>query len=75
MSSSSESKEKMKADALIMKNQINPSQFHLIKHLVLPYIPAALLPYIDIDEEKWSSELRYLTIVFINLGIDLRSAN
>lgn len=32
------------------------------------------MPYIDIDEEKWSSELRYLTVIFVNLGVDLRDA-
>ena len=64
----------MKADALLMKNQISPTHFEVIKHHILPYIPAALLPYIEIDEEKWSSELRYLTIVFVNLGIDLSDA-
>ena len=40
----------------------------------MAYIPAALVPYIDIDEERWSSELRRLTIMFVNLGIDLGDA-
>lgn len=62
----------MKAEALLMRNHINPTQE--VKTRILPYIPAALLPYIDIDEEKWSSELRYLTVVFVNLGIDLKDA-
>ena len=38
------------------------------------YIPAALAPFIEIDEERWSSELRMLTIMFVNLGIDLSDA-
>jgi len=33
-----------------------------------------LVPYIEIDEERWSSELRRLTIMFVNLGIDLSDA-
>ena len=32
------------------------------------------MPYIEIDEEKWSSELRRLTIMFVSLGIDLSDA-
>ena len=39
------------------------------------FIPAALIPYIEIDCEKWSSELRRISILFINLGIDLSDAN
>jgi adenylate cyclase 10 len=68
-------KVKMKADALLIKNQVSLFQFNEIKQQVLMYIPAALVPYIEIDCEKWSSELRRITILFINLGIDLRDAN
>ena len=38
------------------------------------YIPKALIPYIEIDCEKWSSELRRISTLFINLGIDLSDA-
>ena len=41
---------------------------------MLLYIPAALLPFIEIGQEKWSAELRHLTIMFVNLGIDLLDA-
>ena len=64
----------MKADAVLIKNLINASEIESIRPKILSYIPAALLPYIEIDEEKWSSELRYLTIMFLNLGIDLKDA-
>jgi hypothetical protein len=40
----------------------------------MSFIPAALLPYIEIDQEVWSAELRKLTIMFVNLGIDLSDA-
>ena len=39
------------------------------------YIPAALVPYIEIDAEKWSAELRKLTVLFLNIGINLSYAN
>jgi len=38
------------------------------------YIPKALLPYIEIDQEPWSSELRRSTVLFVNLNIDLSDA-
>ena len=38
------------------------------------YIPAALQPYVEIDQEPWSAELRKLSIMFVNLGIDLADA-
>lgn len=64
----------MKADALLIKNKISLIQFESIKEQILRYIPAALIPYIEIDQEKWSSELRRISILFINLGIDLSDA-
>lgn len=41
----------------------------------MTFIPAALIPYIEIEQEKWSSELRRITTLFINLGIDLSDAD
>ena len=40
----------------------------------MQYIPKALQPYILINEETWASELRKVTTLFINLGIDLSDA-
>lgn len=40
----------------------------------MQYIPKALQPYILINEENWASELRKVTTLFINLGIDLSDA-
>jgi hypothetical protein len=58
----------MKADALLIKNNMNQIQFQQIRNEILAYIPviyisnryipAALAPFIEIDEERWSSELR-----------------
>jgi len=64
----------MKADALLIKNNLTLSKFNLIKNEINSYIPAALLPYIEINEEAWSAELRRLTILFVNLSIDLSDA-
>ena len=65
---------KMKADALLMKNNIKPSDIEAIRGYLKSYIPAAVVPFIDLDQEKWSAELRRLTVLFVNLGIDLKDA-
>ena len=33
------------------------------------YVPGAVLPYINHQEEKWASELRRITVLFVNLGL------
>jgi len=69
-----EYKVRMKADALMIKNNINMTEFNDIKSLISQYIPAALVPYIEFDAEKWSAELRKLTVLFLNIGIELSLA-
>lgn len=65
---------KLRADALLIKNRLKPSDIENIRKNLTSYIPAAVIPFIEIDQEKWSSELRRLTILFVNLGIDLSDA-
>ena len=36
------------------------------------YVPSAVLPFINHHEEKWASELRRITVLFVNLGIKER---
>ncbi|CAD8122137.1 unnamed protein product [Paramecium sonneborni] len=62
------------SNALLIKNKISPQSFESIKNHLIRYIPAALQQYIFVDQEKWSSELRILTIMFVNLNIDLSVA-
>ena len=38
------------------------------------FVPAALKPYMELGLERWGSELRRVTTVFINLSIDLSDA-
>jgi adenylate cyclase 10 len=40
-------KVRMKADALIIKNNLDMVKFEKVKSQLLGYIPAALLPYIE----------------------------
>lgn len=62
---------KMKADAFLIKNKFKPGDIEAIRNSLKSYIPAAMVPFIEIDQEKWSAELRRLSVLFINLGIDL----
>ena len=64
----------MKADAILMKNKCKPSDIEAIRQSLQSYVPAAVVPYIEIDQEKWSAELRRLSVLFVNLGIDLKDA-
>jgi class 3 adenylate cyclase/GNAT superfamily N-acetyltransferase len=35
------------------------------------YVPSAVLPFINHHEEKWASELRRISVLFVNLGLDV----
>lgn len=71
---SGQSAVQMKADALLIRNKIGQGAVQAILPLLESYIPKALLPYIKIDQEKWSAELRRLSVMFLNLGVDLTLA-
>jgi len=67
-------KVKMKADALLIKNKLKPSDIESIRQSLITYIPAAVMTFLLVDQEKWSHELRRLSVMFCNLGIDLSDA-
>lgn len=71
---SGQSAVQMKADALLIRTKIGQGAVQAILPLLESYIPKALLPYIKIDQEKWSAELRRLSVMFLNLGVDLTLA-
>ena len=63
---------KSKADAYQIVNDIlKASELEVIKKDAMQFCPAAVLPYINIGQESWASELRKLSIMFVNLHIDL----
>ncbi len=67
-------KVRMKADALLIKNKMKPSDIESIRLSLITYIPAAVMTFLQVDQEKWCNELRRLTVMFCNLGIDLSDA-
>ena len=38
------------------------------------YVPKAIMPYIEVNNEEYGSETRWLTVMFLSIGIDLSSA-
>lgn len=67
-------KVRMKADALMLTNKLKPSDIESIKRDLTTYIPAAVMTFIQAGQEKWSHELRRLSVMFCSLGIDLSDA-
>lgn len=55
--------------------------FHSIENLsgieqkLRSYVPAAVVRFLEYNQESWAAELRRLSIVFANLGLDLAEAN
>ena len=61
---------KMRADALLIKNNIELEQFETISKQLITFLPAALIPYVLIDQERWSAELRRLTLMFVKIKVN-----
>ena len=38
-------------------------------------VASSIIPYLQIDQERYGSENRSLTVVFVSLGIELGSAS
>jgi adenylate cyclase 10 len=63
-----------RADAVLLRNMLNPDDAGLIQNKLRSCIPAAIMPYLEIGYEKFGSETRRLTVMFASLGVDLSSA-
>ena len=42
---------------------------------LMSFVPNAILPYIEINNEQFGSETRRLTVMFMALGVDLETAS
>jgi adenylate cyclase 10 len=60
----------MRADALLIKNNILFTEFEKISDQLITFIPAALIPFILIEQEQWSAELRKITLLFVKIKIN-----
>ena len=64
-----------RAKTMLMRYNFSPLLIREKMNTLTTYIPAAVCPYIEIGKEKWSKENRLLTIMFINLAIDLKDTD
>ena len=61
----------IKADAYLMRSRFAPEKLKSKLNSLRLFVPAAITIYLDIEKENWSKELRMLTIMFLNLKVDL----
>lgn len=62
---------KVKAEANLIRDKFNPGKVRNKLTLLKSLVPKAISVYLDIEKEYWSRELRLLTIMFLNLTVDL----
>jgi class 3 adenylate cyclase len=62
---------KIKADAFLMRSRFTSDKLRLKFPILKTFVPAAISLYLDIEKESWSKEIRMLTIMFLNLKVDL----
>lgn len=61
----------IKADAYLMRTHFRPEKLRDNENILKTFVPAAITLYLDIEKESWSKEIRMLTIMFLNLKVDL----
>jgi adenylate cyclase 10 len=65
-------KVKIRADAFLMRQKFTAGEIKTKYNELKKFVPAAIAMYLDIEQEIWSKESRLLTIMFLNLSIDLK---
>ena len=65
-------KVKIRADAFLMRQKFSAGEIKTKYNELKKFVPAAIAMYLDIEQEIWSKESRLLTIMFLNLSIDLK---
>ena len=65
---------KTRADALVLRSNISSETYSKIAQQLRGCVPAAIIPYLQINAEEFGSETRSLTVMFASLGVELSSA-
>ena len=65
-------KVKIRADAFLMRKKFSALEIKSKYNELKKFVPAAIAMYLDIEQEIWSKESRLLTVMFLNLSIDLK---
>lgn len=60
-----------KADAFIMRTKFKIEKLRENTPILKRFVPAAITLHLDIEQEFWSKELRMITVMFLNLGVNL----
>ena len=61
-----------RADAFLMRTRFKGEDLKDKLSQLKTFVPAAITIYLDIEKEVWSKESRLVTIMFLNLTIDLK---
>ena len=62
----------VKAEALLMRTKFSQEKLANNTNILRTFVPAAITGYLDIEQENWCKETRLLTIMFIQLSVDLK---
>lgn len=61
----------IKSDAYLMRTLFSQEKLREKLPILKTFVPAAISIYLDIEKETWSKEIRLLTVMFLNLKVDL----
>ena len=65
---------KIQADAMKLRSQISNELLTRIQDKMQQSVPQSIIPYLQINQERYGSENRSLTVMFVSLGVELSSA-
>ena len=66
---------KIQADAMKLRSQFSSEVLARIQPKMQGCVASAIIPYLQIDQERYGSENRSLTVAFVSLGVELSSAS
>ena len=62
----------VRAEALLMRTKFSQEKLANNANILRTFVPAAITGYLDIEQENWCKDVRVLTIMFIQLSVDLK---
>lgn len=60
-----------RADAYLMRTKFNSNKVREKLASLIKFVPRAISLYLNVEKEMWSREINLLTVMFLNLKIDL----
>ena len=65
---------KIQADAMKMRSQFSSELLTRVQPKMEGCVASSIIPFLQIDQERYGSENRSLTVMFVSLGVELSSA-